>query len=161
LTAAAQDANGAATEQYNKTLESLETKLTKLKNAWDQFLMSITNSDIIKGAVDMLTGLINALNKVIDTISGGNGLLKSIAAIGISVGGLKLGRSLFNSFFGNPESGIKGYIAQLGMAFRGEKSAITKIGKNVGENLAEGIKDKFGNIKDWLAKKFSSKLSAG
>lgn len=139
LTTAAQDANGAATEQYNKTLESLETKLTKLKNAWDQFLMSITNSDIIKGAVDMLTGLINALNKVIDTISGGNGLLKSIAAITISVGGLKLGRSLFNSLLGNPITGAKGWLVNA-MAGLNQPRLLNEAGEKAGNAFLEGFK---------------------
>jgi hypothetical protein len=112
-------------------LESLDTKVTRLKNAWDEFLMSIANSKVIKGAVDALTGLVNILNKVVNAVSGGNGLLKSIAAIGLSVGGLKLGRNIFNGLFGNPSEGsfLKGWVTNLGKAFRGEESNLNKIGR--------------------------------
>ena len=161
LTTAAQDANGAAMEQYNKTLESLETKITKLKNAWNEFLMSIANSDVIKGVVDALTGLVQGINKVVNAVSGGNGLLKSIAAIGISVGGLKLGRSLFNSIFGDPKSAGKGWMGQVLSIIKGERPAISKTGAEIGESLVDGIKDKFSNLRGLLAKTFSSKLTAG
>ena len=63
LTAAANSAAGASQKQYEKTLESLETKLNRLKNAANEFLTTIGNSDVIKGAIDMLTGLLNILNK--------------------------------------------------------------------------------------------------
>jgi hypothetical protein len=102
---AANNATGASNEQYEKTLESLETKLNKLKNAWNEFLMSIANSDIIKGAVDLLTNIVGGLNKITTAISGGNGLIKSISAIAITIGGLKLGRNIFNTLFGNPLTG--------------------------------------------------------
>lgn len=161
LTAAAQDANGAAMEQYNKTLESLETKITKLKNAWNEFLMSIANSDVIKGVVDALTGLVQGINKVVNAVSGGKGLLKSIAAIGISVGGLKLGRSLFNSIFGDPKSAGKGWMGQVLSIIKGERPAISKTGTEIGESLVGGIKDKFSDLRGLLAKTFSSKLTAG
>lgn len=162
LTAAAQNANGAATEQYNKTLESLETKVTRLKNAWNQFLMSIANSKVIKGAVDMLTGLVNTLNKVVDAVSGGNGLLKSIAAIGLSVSGLKLGRKIFNGLFGNPSEGsfLKGWVTNLGKAFRGEESNLNKIGQQAGSSIEKGVESSFSNLKNYLKKAFSSTLTA-
>lgn len=62
LTAAANSAAGASQKQYDKTLESLETKLNRLKNAANEFLTTIGNSDIIKGAIDLITSLIKALN---------------------------------------------------------------------------------------------------
>jgi len=58
LTTAANDASGASQSQYEKTLESLETKLNKLKNAWNEFLMGIANDEFIKGVVDILTFII-------------------------------------------------------------------------------------------------------
>ena len=46
---------GSGQRQFEKTLESLEAKLTKLKNAWDEFAMGLTNNVIIKGAVGFRT----------------------------------------------------------------------------------------------------------
>lgn len=85
---------GSGQRQFEKTLESLEAKLTKLKNAWDEFAMGLTNNVIIKGAVDTLTFLLTAVNKLIDGLSGGHGLIKSVMTLGAVWGGLKLGGNL-------------------------------------------------------------------
>ena len=66
LVNAANNSAGASQEQYEKTLESLETKLSKLKNAWDEFVMGLSNNEVIKTAVDVLTGLLQTINKIID-----------------------------------------------------------------------------------------------
>lgn len=85
---------GSGQRQFEKTLESLAAKLTKLKNAWDEFAMGLTNNVIIKGAVDTLTILLTAVNKLIDGLSGGHGLIKSIMTLGAVWGGIKLGGNL-------------------------------------------------------------------
>lgn len=85
---------GSGQRQFEKTLESLAAKLTKLKNAWDEFAMGLTNNVIIKGAVDILTILLTAVNKLIDGLSGGHGLIKSVMTLGAVWGGLKLGGNL-------------------------------------------------------------------
>lgn len=85
---------GSGQRQFEKTLESLAAKLTKLKNAWDEFAMGLTNNVIIKGAVDTLTFLLTAVNKLIDGLSGGHGLIKSVMTLGAVWGGIKLGGNL-------------------------------------------------------------------
>lgn len=85
---------GSGQRQFEKTLESLAAKLTKLKNAWNEFAMGLTNNVIIKGAVDTLTVLLTAVNKLVDGISGGHGLIKSVMTLGAVWGGLKLGGNL-------------------------------------------------------------------
>lgn len=85
---------GSGQRQFEKTLESLQAKLTKLKNAWDEFAMGLTSNVIIKGAVDTLTVLLTAVNKLIDGLSGGHGLIKSVMTLGAVWGGLKLGGNL-------------------------------------------------------------------
>ena len=85
---------GSGQRQFEKTLESLAAKLTKLKNAWDEFAMGLTNNVIIKGAIDTLTVLLTAINKLIDGLSGGQGLIKSVMTLGAVWGGLKLGGNL-------------------------------------------------------------------
>ena len=91
---AAYNSAGSGQRQFEKTLESLKAKLTKLKNAWDEFAMGLTNNVIIKGAVDTLTILLTAVNKLIDGLSGGHGLIKSVMTLGAVWGGLKLGGAL-------------------------------------------------------------------
>ena len=64
LTEAAANSEGASDVQFSKTLESMEAKLNKLHNAWDQFMMGITNSDLIKGMTGVAVKVLDAVNKI-------------------------------------------------------------------------------------------------
>ena len=77
----AENAEGAADQQFAKTMDSLESKLNNLSNAWTQFTTGITNSDVIKDAVSLLTTLLNVVNKLLDTLSFGDSELKTIESI--------------------------------------------------------------------------------
>lgn len=101
LTGAAHDSAGASAEQFGKTQESLEAKLNRLKNAWDQFTMGIANNDLIKLAVDSLTLLLETINKIIEVVSGGNGLVKSIISLGLGMGALYGGNLLVSGTLGD------------------------------------------------------------
>lgn len=96
----ANNAAGASAEQFEKTQASLATALKRLQNAWDQFAMGLSNNQVIKKAIDLITDFINIINKAINTLSGGNGLVKSILNLGALLGGIKLARAAFNGFFG-------------------------------------------------------------
>lgn len=72
LVSAAYNANGAAAEQFEKTQDSLQSKLARLKNAWDEFTMGLANNALIKTGVDLLTGVLNVVNK----LTSGFGLLR-------------------------------------------------------------------------------------
>lgn len=119
LVNAANNSAGASQRQFEKTTESLESKLNKLKNAWDAFTMGLTNSEIIKYGVDLLTNFLTTVNKLIDGISGGNGLIKSILSLGIAFGGLKIGKNLIT----------------------GLSSDVAKVFKNVGKEGASAWND--------------------
>ena len=87
LVSAAYNANGASAKQFEKTQESLQSKLARLKNAWDAFLMGLANNAIIKGAVDLLTLLLNTVNNLTSAFGTGIGtILKWVAAISGFVG---------------------------------------------------------------------------
>lgn len=85
LVDAAYNSTGASQEQFEKTQDSLQTKLSNLKTAWQEFTMGLANNEAIKVMVDLLTTLLNTINKVIDALSGGNGLVKSLLSIGTSI----------------------------------------------------------------------------
>lgn len=89
LVDAANNAAGASQEQYEKTLESLKSKLDKLRNAWNEFVMGLANSDLIKGAVDLLTWLLNVINKL---TNGWDGLSKGVLRLGAAIIMLKGGK---------------------------------------------------------------------
>ena len=91
LVGKAYNANGAAARQFAKTQESLESKLARLKNAWNEFLMGLTNNIMVKTFVDLLTDLLNAINKVTSAFGEGtNTILKWGVALGTIAGGKAL-----------------------------------------------------------------------
>ena len=100
LVGEANNSAGASQRQFNKTLDSMESKLQKLKNAWDEFLMGLANNVILKGAIDTLTFVLTTINKITDAISGGNGLVKSVVSLVTVIGGLKLGKNLLGGALG-------------------------------------------------------------
>lgn len=91
LVNAANNSAGASQNQYEKTLDSMEAKLQKLKNAWDVFVMNLANNDILKGGVDILTGILNTVNNLTEAFSGNNGLTKSLLSFLTLIGALKGG----------------------------------------------------------------------
>ena len=60
----AMDSEGASQEQFNKTLDSLQSKLNNLSNAWTEFSTGIANSTVIKGVVDILTKMLDVINNL-------------------------------------------------------------------------------------------------
>ena len=83
----ANDSAGASQEQFNKTLESLASKLNNLHNAWTEFTTGIANSTAIKGAVDLLTNLLNVVNDLTGSFGDFGTAISRVALIG---GGLKI-----------------------------------------------------------------------
>lgn len=136
LVDAANNANGASNEQYGKTLESLETKVTRLQNAWNQLMLGLANSDVIKGAIDLLTQLLTALNSLIDKLSGSSGTVKMFMTFLTGLTTFKIGSSLIG------KSSIFGDLF----------GSITKIGSNQAIISGSIISQKFyGSLADGIA----------
>ena len=100
LVTQANNSAGASQRQFEKTTESLEYKLTQLKNAWDSFTMSLANNEVIKFGVDLLTSVLDTVNNLTEALSGGNGLIKSVISLGVALGGLKLGKAALGGGLG-------------------------------------------------------------
>ena len=94
----ANNSAGASNEQFGKTMESLEAKLNKLKNAWNQFLMGIMNDSWTKKIVDGTTTAIDQINNLINLLSGGGKLkgVKSFLSLFTAFMGLKFAGGLAN-----------------------------------------------------------------
>lgn len=118
LVNAANNSAGASEEQFAKTMDSLESKLNKLKNAWDLFTMGIMDSSAIKFGVDLLTSILTVINNITDSLPG---VTSGFAKLGIAVLGLKAGKSILSSLFGF-----------VGKAF-------LQTGEEAGENLTKGL----------------------
>ena len=154
LVNAANNSAGASQEQYEKTLDSLASKLAKLKNAWDEFAMGLANNEVIKFAVDTLTGLLQTINKILDTVSGGSGVLKSTLSILTAIGGLKLGKSLLSTGIGKMVDGREGGFAEK---LFGKKKEQKNTGYSAGIQTGKGFINGFESI----IKTFKSKGGKG
>lgn len=143
LVNAANNSAGASQEQYEKTLESLTSKLAKLKNAWDEFAMGLANNEVIKVAVDTLTSLLQTINKILDTVSGGSGVLKSTLSILAAIGGLKLGKSLLSTGIGKMVGDREGGWVQQVL---GKKKEQQNTGYTAGIQTGKGFINGFESI---------------
>lgn len=131
LTEIANNAAGASNKQFEKTQDSLESKLNKLDNAWTVFTTNIADSSTIKAAIDVLTKLLETINNIIES----SGKLGPALQAGIAIAGAKL------------VAGSVGGIAPLiGQMARGGLDEGTTIGVQLGKGILGGIKKEFQGL---------------
>lgn len=96
LVEAAYNSTGASQKQFEKTLDSLQAKINQLTNAWDTFTMGLANNVVIKGVVDILTGILTIINKITGAFGDGAGaVLKFMTAMSlIKAGGVAFGSGM-------------------------------------------------------------------
>lgn len=128
LVTAANTSAGASQKQFEKTMESLEAKVEKLKNAWHEFTMGIANSDLVKFGVDALTKLLEIVNKATSAFGGFAG---SLTKIGTVLTVFKVGKSLFQKI---PENFKEAMVDVVRQAIEG--------GEKAAEGAAEGARRK-------------------
>lgn len=129
LVTAANNSAGASQEQFNKTLDSLDAKLQKLKNAWDTFTMGLANNEVIKGAVDILTMLLEGVNNLTG-VAGNDGLggvITMFIRLGTVIGALKGGEAI-----------IKGLIKSIA-GFSSSAAFKEMAGKVIGSGGGMGL----------------------
>ena len=124
LTDMAYNSAGSGQEQFEKTLDSLEAKTNQFKDTWDTLIMGIANSDMIKGFIDFGTQVLEIFNNIVEALSGGNGVIKSITSLGLAIGTFKLGRGLFG------KNGILGALISKDPS---------KLGSNFGKTFVGGF----------------------
>ena len=142
---AAYNSAGASQEQFEKTLDSLQAKLTRLKNAWNEFTMGLSNNEIIGGVVTVLTEMLKAVNGLIDGLSGGQGLIKSVMTLMAVWGGIKLGgnlvdKALASNFVQNKIKLSKGdpdTVANI-RGTNAERTSYFQKGKNMAKEFQKG-----------------------
>lgn len=135
LVDAANNSAGASQRQFEKTTESLESKLNKLKNAWNEFTMGIGNNQVIKFGVDLLTKLFGVINDITGVAGDGIGIFLKLGAAILT---LKAGKGILNSILGS-----------MGKAF-GE-----------GALMAGGMTNTFGKAGQQAGVAFSNGISTG
>ncbi len=156
LVDAANNSAGASQKQFEKTLDSMSSKLNRLKNAWDQFTMGLMNNQILKGGVDALTGFFTVVNKIFDVLTKPfpdpfGGLIKSALTLTSTLALLNLGKK---GARGAVMAGVgwwkgEGNIAQnfaSGWGGANAAKAGTTDGKIYAENFNKAIKN--GHFKE-------------
>lgn len=119
LVNAANTSAGASNKQYEKTLDSLQSKLERLKNAWTSFTQGIANSKLIKAGIDILTKLLETINKLTDSF----GKFSGAAKIALLVTALYLGDKAVKVFMTSIKD-TKSVFASLGAVFTQTGSTI-------------------------------------
>lgn len=141
LVTAANNSAGASQKQFDKTTESLEAKLQRLKNAWDTFVMGLANSEVIKTGVDLLTNLLNVINNLTDAGEGKLGnLITTITRLTTVFLGLKTGQGLLNSFLKLLDKSGAAKIFGLNMADVGKVDFVGAMGgtfKTLSQTIAK------------------------
>ena len=133
LVDAANNSAGASQKQFEKTLDSMSTKLNQLKNAWDQFVMGLANNQIIKFSVDALTEGFTIINKFIDLLgkippSPFEGITKSALTLVTTLSMLNLGKKASRGL-------VMGGIGW----WKGEESFTQGFGKGFRQSGASGF----------------------
>ena len=129
LVTSANNSAGASSRQFEKTAESLQFKINKLKNAWHEFTMGIMESDLVKFGVDILTKFLEIVNKITSAFGGFAG---SITKIGSIIAMFKLGSAIFEK--------IKPLISQFLLSLVDDfKDKGEKAGRGYAFGLKKGV----------------------
>ncbi len=106
---------GKSTEQFNKYQDTLEYKLNKLQNTWEQFRTEFFNSDFFKNAVD---GLNEILGRIKD--------LSGKELLGLGAAFVVLGKTLIPNLISGMQKGISGI---RGLISKGVSKVVSSVGK--------------------------------
>lgn len=131
LTEIANNSAGASNKQFEKTQDSLESKLNKLNNAWTVFTTNIADSSTIKAAIDVLTKLLETINNIIES----SGKLGPALQVGIALAGAKV-----------VAGSVAGVAPLIGQMTRGNLDEGTTIGAQLGKGILGGIKKEFQGV---------------
>lgn len=110
LVGSAKDSEGASNKQFDKTLDSLEAKMNKLKTAYHEFILGVLNSDIIKFGVAALTKLFEVLNNIADLAGPFSGFVKTLMTLGAFLGGKALVQGAVSLISGGLSTTLTGLI---------------------------------------------------
>lgn len=149
----AMNSEGASQEQFNKTLDSLQSKLNNLSNAWTEFTTGIMNSDFIKGGVDILTKILNVINDITGALgSGGSTISKTLLTFGAlrygtgMAGSLLRGLGVQNNLPTIADQWNTGFIGRMIGAVQISKQGFTPMSDIAKMNKIAGLQQ---NIQTW------------
>lgn len=163
LVGQAQNSTGASQRQFEKTTESLETAINRLKASWDEFTMRIADEGLIKFAINSITRIVGGINQVTGALEKVAGPLGTISSLIVTIGAFKFGKIAAGSLFGGTKMGQK---LGLGKEDSQTKPYLVKSVRNKqggrGEDLKQNFRRTFVNdqtsIKNFDAKAVKDNL---
>ena len=81
----ATDSAGTSTEKFDAWLGGVDGKVNTLKASFEEFSMALLDSNLITGAVDVLTKVLNAITAIVDAIGGLNTVLYVTAGLILTI----------------------------------------------------------------------------
>ena len=145
----AMNASGSATERMAIYADSLQGKLNSLRDSWDEFVIGMGSSEIIKTAVDALTSLLNILDFLLNDIPLVSDAIKTILVaegINVLIGALKQ----LKTFFGKSGLSIGGIIdfKKFASGFKQTADVIKEVGTVSAASSVEvtGLSASFGKL---------------
>lgn len=145
----AMNASGSATERMAIYADSLQGKLNSLQDSWDEFVIGMGSSEVIKTVVDMLTSLLNILDFLLNDIPLVSDAIKTILVaegINILIGALKQ----LKTFFGKSGLSIGGIIdfKEFASGFKQTADVIKEVGTVSAASSVEvtGLSASFGKL---------------
>lgn len=161
LVGEAYNSAGASQEQFEKTLDSLQSKLNNLRNAWVEFTTGIANSDAIKWTVDLLTKLLGVINDLTDST---NPFVNTFLKLGVAMAGLKVGGGVLRGVTKKVLPGVANALFTNGQGKKAAKAAsgsvqstAVKDGENFMSSFIKGMDNKVDSI-NTIKKKISDKF---
>lgn len=106
----ATNASGTALDKYGAYVDSIEGKMNSLKATFEEFSMNVLNSDWVSGAIDAITGFVEALDEVAKF---GDGIVvkavaitAAIIALAVAFDTLRIGAAKFMA----TSKGVVGFV---------------------------------------------------
>ena len=148
LVDAAYNSAGSSQEQFEKTLDSLESILNGLQVAWTQFITTVANNQVIKIVIQLLTQLLDILNGLSNFVSGFGDIWGTLFNTALLTGGILAARKVLTSFFGwfggffsgeqatkTTSEFVKTFFSSLSSGFNNGKSKIKSIFSKLSDTI--------------------------
>lgn len=162
LTDAAYNSTGSSQAQFNKTLDSMESKLSQLKNAWDTFTRNLMNSELMKAGIDILTTFLTALNGITNGFSWMGSVVGTLLSTGFLANLFVNGAILIDKFLASIKRKISDFSVTIGQSIRqgfdGTEPQVKEEGNQGGEGYGTAFEMKFLTKIDQAIQKARGKL---
>ena len=158
LTDAAYNSTGASQTQFNKTLDSMESKLNQLKNAWDTFTRNLMNSSLLKTGVDILTKVLNAINGITNAFQSLGSVAGTILSGTLMATFFLLGKQIAAKLATSAKNGLVSFFTDVLQQFQTQTGLIGAEGGNAGKQFGTQFEtNSESSINNWY-QNFSSKI---